>query len=414
MNSIVSFDKDALSVRIQPGVTQKDLENFFIQNDISAMVPNTGIGGRGSIIGNLLERGFGVAPLQDHASSLLSLSCVLGNGSTYSSFFSQLPGEIDTAYKWGLGPYVDGLFCQSNFGIITEANIKLIQKYEVAEILLIRLKDDNEYLRGLALGQSLQRKLRGQFESFKLFDTPQIIKSAGTKTRGIGIKKNDRAFFAVLYSNKTQISSLRKVVRAEAKKAGLSRPTFISEMKMKVMKKVKTVLNLEALFQSITGLLSLAKGQPSAIGLNLLYPVAPLHELETTIPGIGSKNIIWYVPVMKLDPPKVVSFLSEIRNELGKWALDKTSLTVTSVNDSAVTLTAPILFDEAEREDSYKLYRSLLALGAEKGFFPYRIPIEFMSDVTQNHSKEYWQQIKKIKDALDPNNVIAPARYSLE
>lgn len=411
MNKIISFDEQSCSIQIEPGVTQGQLEKYFKERNINVMIPNSGVGSRGTIIGNLLDRGFGMAPIQDHASSLLSVSCVLGDGSIYNSFFKEMSGGIDHAYKWGIGPHLDGLCSQSNFSIITDATIKLVPKAEVTEVLLVNLPDSASLFRVLTVCQNLNRKLRGQFESFKIYDSPQIKNSFGGKERFLGTKNPNRLLSAVLYSNKKQIRSLKSIIKAELREIGIKKIFFISPTKIKYFKYLKKTLKLEGLFNTLNGLFSLASGDSSPSGLNLLYPNLLKDELDKKIPAIDGKNIIWYVPVIKLDS-NLEERVSEIRKIASKVKLDYLSLTISSLNDSAVAVTVPLIFQESEKENVYQLYRDLLKAGSEKGFFPYRVPVEFMEDIVKYHP-EYWNQVKKIKEAFDPDNIISPGRYSL-
>ena len=69
---------------------------------------------------NALERGYGVTPLVDHFGAVTDLEAVLPDGSLYRSALREAGGdEVARLFKWGIGPYSNGLFTQSGFGIVT-------------------------------------------------------------------------------------------------------------------------------------------------------------------------------------------------------------------------------------------------------------------------------------------------------
>ena len=48
----------------------------------------------------------------------------------------------------------------------------------------------------------------------------------------------------------------------------------------------------------------------------------------------------------------------------------------------------------------------------KQGMIPYRVGIQSMAQVVRE-SDPFWQTVKELKKALDPNGIIAPGRYSL-
>lgn len=151
MNVIESFDNDNGLVTLQPGVTLLQLWNFLQNNHYSWIVPVTGAGYMGSLMGNALERGFGTAPVSDHCSAIMSVKAVIADGSTYESLHESLAPntKLGQLYKWGLGANCDGLFTQSNFGIVTKITLALGKQPQEIGICMIGL--NNIWIRQLPL-----------------------------------------------------------------------------------------------------------------------------------------------------------------------------------------------------------------------------------------------------------------------
>ena len=126
MDQILEFDPEIGIITVQPGVTQHKLAQFLDVNDYPYLIPVTGAGPECSILGNAIERGYGVTPYADHFLSVMSLRAILADGSIYKPALSQLGNSsLDGSYKWGIGPYIDGLFTQSNLGIVISMTIVL-------------------------------------------------------------------------------------------------------------------------------------------------------------------------------------------------------------------------------------------------------------------------------------------------
>jgi 4-cresol dehydrogenase (hydroxylating) len=62
MNRIIEVDDELAYAVIEPGVTQGQLAAHLAQRDVRLWVDCTGAGPDTSIVGNVLERGFGHSP----------------------------------------------------------------------------------------------------------------------------------------------------------------------------------------------------------------------------------------------------------------------------------------------------------------------------------------------------------------
>ncbi|HKO89267.1 MAG TPA: FAD-binding oxidoreductase, partial [Burkholderiales bacterium] len=142
MNRIVDFDPALGVVSVEPGVTQGQLSRYLLDHHQPFMVPVTGAGPHCSLLGNALERGYGITPTADHFAAVMRLEAVLANGRLYRSALSEMGGDrIDKAYKWSIGPYLDGLFAQGNAGIVTQMTLALARRPERIEAFFFTADD---------------------------------------------------------------------------------------------------------------------------------------------------------------------------------------------------------------------------------------------------------------------------------
>src|SRR6202000_2109816 len=95
-----------------------------------------------SLLGNTMERGFGHTPYGDHFAASCGLEVVLPEGEVIETGFARFPGASTAPlYRWGVGPTIDGLFSQSNFGIVTRMTIWLMPEPEYFQAYYFRCEE---------------------------------------------------------------------------------------------------------------------------------------------------------------------------------------------------------------------------------------------------------------------------------
>ena len=84
-----------------------------------------------SVMGNALERGIGETDYGDHFGNICGMEVVLPDGTLVRTGGGPLEGYKSwNTYKWGVGPSLDGLFSQSNYGVVTKIGMWLMPKPE--------------------------------------------------------------------------------------------------------------------------------------------------------------------------------------------------------------------------------------------------------------------------------------------
>src|SRR5262249_25986580 len=131
MNRILSINEELAYAVIEPGVSYEDLNNYLKTHNIKLWADCTGGPPKGSVLGNALDRGVGVTTHGEHFASLCGLEVVLPSGKILRTG-GYPDGKEGTryTYKWGIGPYIEGLFSQANFGVVTQGGIWLMPEPE--------------------------------------------------------------------------------------------------------------------------------------------------------------------------------------------------------------------------------------------------------------------------------------------
>ena len=128
MNRILEVNEENGYALVEPGVSYFDLYRHIKERGLKVWidVPDPGWG---SPLGNALDRGGGYTRPQfrNHFDAHCGLEVVLPNGELMRTGMGALPGaQTWQQYKSGFGPWVDGLFSQSNFGIVTKMGFWLM------------------------------------------------------------------------------------------------------------------------------------------------------------------------------------------------------------------------------------------------------------------------------------------------
>jgi 4-cresol dehydrogenase (hydroxylating) len=127
MNRILDFSEDLAYITVEPGVTQQQVYAFLQARSSGLWMDATGASPQASLVGNAVERGFGHTPYGDHFSHVCGMEVVLPNGQTLETGFSRFEGaRTGPLHRWGVGAYLDGLFTQSNLGVVTRMSIWLM------------------------------------------------------------------------------------------------------------------------------------------------------------------------------------------------------------------------------------------------------------------------------------------------
>jgi (+)-pinoresinol hydroxylase len=132
MNRILEVSEDNASCLVEPGVSYFDLYRHIQERGLKVWVdvPDPGWG---SLIGNALDRGGGYtrAQFRNHFDAHCGLEVVLPEGELMRTGMGALPGaQTWQQYKSGYGPWIDGMFSQSNFGIVTKMGFWLMPEPE--------------------------------------------------------------------------------------------------------------------------------------------------------------------------------------------------------------------------------------------------------------------------------------------
>lgn len=189
MNRILEVNEEHGYALVEPGVTYFDLYRHVKERGLKLWIdcPSPGWA---SVVGNALERGLGNTPYGDHAAMQCGMEVVLANGDVVRTGMGSVPDSpLWQLQKNPFGPSFDGMFMQSNFGIVTKMGIWLMPEPEVFVQCNVPLQEEalgpivdalaplrlNGTIQNPATSRSWVGALMGQATRREVYDGPGAI-----------------------------------------------------------------------------------------------------------------------------------------------------------------------------------------------------------------------------------------------
>ncbi|MFT5130400.1 MAG: 4-cresol dehydrogenase (hydroxylating), partial [Rhodothermales bacterium] len=439
MNKIISVDAKHAYAVIEPGVTQGQLYDHLVAEEIPLMLNVTGAGRQASLVGNALERGIGY--FSSRADSLSGMEVVLGNGDVIRTGFGHFESAHTThLYRHGIGPSLDGIFGQSNFGIVTQAGIELLPKpaHQMACIAgladsacLGRLVDALGDLRRQGLITSVVHI--GNRARTHVTLTPLVMDylrergetgdaSLAEAAKDIMYRENFGSWSAVIgmHGTRGQLAESQKWIRRKLR--GIARADFITDANLAMVTKVSKAMSFLPVFRrklavlhAVTPLHNLTSGIPTDAPLKSVYFGAneAVPDDPAANPDASDAGLIFVAPFIPLcgrTAVNVVALTERIFNA-HRFTPYITLNIIDAKSAEAVINVAFRRSDTARVEAARQCVAELETALIKQGYPPYRVGPDSMPRVVSDNS--FWRTVGKLKSALDPNGIIAPGRYEL-
>ncbi len=447
LNRIIEVNQELAYAVIEPGVTQKQLNDHLKSANIPLWVDCTDSTPQGSIIGNALERGVGYTRYWDHFGHLCGLEVVLAGGEIIRTGGGPANSLTWNTYKWGTGPYIDGLFSQANFGIVTKAGIWLMPEPQAFNCFICELHDETrlsplvDALRRLALDGILPANVHIVSDllfTAQIMPYPYNLLEGGTYLSADARSKlRDRLRIAPwtvtggLYGTRVQVRAMRRAVSAALRAFGNVR--FIDDRKLRFLDRMTAIWNrtrnfplLPDLFarlsnsslekaQAIPHVYPILKGIPGEYIVRFAYFKSrgprPVSDVDPARDGAG---MLWVAALSPLTGKHTGRLLELCEPIFHKHGFDL-SLAFLMVNARSVMALMQIFFDKenaAEGQRALALYDEVIHATAKAGFPQYRTSVAF-SDRIMEEAPELQRTLDAMRRAIDPYNLIAPGRYGV-
>ncbi|KAK0659846.1 Vanillyl-alcohol oxidase [Lasiodiplodia hormozganensis] len=419
MNRVLDVDVRNACCLVEPGVTYTDLYNHLVENglDDKLWVDVPDLGG-GSVLGNCIERGVGYTPYGDHFMMHCGMEVVLPNGELVRTGMGAMPNPTSSSsaatpdeepgnrcwqlFNYGFGPYHDGIFSQSNYGVVVKMGMWLMPNPGGYQPYLITFERDDdlpqivEIIRELRLAMVLQNvpsirhilldaAVLGTKKSYKDVDRPLTEEELVEIQHQLGLGRWN--FYGALYGPAVVRDALWQAVKASFGRIAGARFFWPEE----------------------------GKTSPGVLDIR-----------AKTLRGVPTVDELAWVDWL---PNGAHLFFSPIAEITGEAAGLQYAVTRRRVLDAGFdffgTFTIGmremhhivcLVFDRedpAQRERALRLIRTLIDDCAKYGWGEYRTHLALMDQIADTYSWNDHALLKlseRLKDAVDPNGILAPGK----
>jgi (+)-pinoresinol hydroxylase len=408
MNKILEVNDKNHYALVEPGVSYFDLYRYIQDNKLKVWIdpPDPGWG---SPMGNSLERGGGRTPMRDHFAAVCGMEVVLANGEVIRTGMGALPdSKTWQQYKYGFGPYVDGMFSQSNFGVVTKMGVWLMpepEAYRDGRVMVPKHDDLVPFVETLAYLMNSEI-VRGTM----LLESPLLSYRA---SRGEGILDKPGG---------PSVAELDKIA------ADRNLPYWGAELHFWGPQEV-----IDAQWEYTKEKFSAIPGATFKDGRSYKFPVQ-LQDNDTVtrvalgIPNLsvfglisGTQGHMDFSPIIPMTGQAVFEVLKVFGAayaEMGVEPKNQFFVLPWAFFPRAFVLLFgfPIEPDVQKNKRTREVFKKLVAVAAEHGWGEYRTHTTMMDTVANVYSYNNHALLRlheRIKDAVDPNGVLSPGKSGI-
>jgi 4-cresol dehydrogenase (hydroxylating) flavoprotein subunit len=405
MNRILEVNEKFGYALVEPGVSYFDLYKHIQDRGLKLWldVPDPGWG---SVVGNALDHGVGYTPYGDHFATQCGMEVVLASGEVVRTGMGAMPGNNTwQLFKYGFGPYVDGIFSQSNFGIVTKMGIWLMPEPPGYRPYLITFQKEEdieqvvEIVRPLRLGNVIQNAatIRSLVLDAAVFSTKSQYYS-GTGPIPDSVAKKIMAdheigmwnFCGALYGPKPVTDALWSATRDAFSSIPGAKFYFPEDRKRKsdiLLHRAETM-----------------KGIPKLTEFGFLN-------------WNGGGGHVGFSPVSPTTGQDAIKQYRMVSGRVREAGFDYMGLMAVGFRElHHVTV---VVYDQSKPEERKKLddlFGVMVREAAAQGYGEYRTHIHYMDMIASTYGwndNALMKMNQTIKDALDPNGILSPGKSGI-
>lgn len=408
MNRILDFDETLGTITVQPGVTFTQVDEFLAARNSNLFLAQTGGAPEGSLLANALERGDGNGVYGDRANAVTGLDVILPTGErVYTGYRRFGRSKLATTHRYGVGPSIDGLFLQSNLGVVTEATFWLQPKPDYFQGYSCTIGDDDGLIRLLDAVQALTLSGTIPPGSFTVWNRYKRIAAAKTYPFDA---KGGRTPLTPPETGIAKPWMASGSLYADSRAIGLAQRALLDERLSPLCDRIEFfdadhppagVLGGFPRFASNSGNLRTAYWRKRA------RPDGPDYNPEADRCGV-----LWVCPA--------APFAGAVLTEILKLSEDlclahgfEAHLGLNPVSGRSVNLFVALMFDldiPGESARAMACHDALMAAFVRRGHLPYRLGAQSM-DALPRAEGDYDAVLARIRAAVDPAGILGPGRY---
>lgn len=412
LNRVLEINEKLGYVVVEPGVSYRELYEA-VQASGAKLVVDVPDLYWGSVIGNALDHGNGYTVYSDHAAALCGLEVVLPDGEIVRTGH----GAMADSPNWhlsrrGYGPQFDGLFTQSNLGIVTKAGIWVMPQPDAYAFVTVSVPGDDDL-------EALVDTMRPFLVDGTVSSCPTIFNAIGalaTQVRRADVWPNPGPLPAEL---------AEKIVRDSA---GLGAWNVSFSLYGDRVVATRNVERIQEAFAAVRG----ATFDSRFIEWSELHPGNyELTQKQKVHGGVPDLSLLSLLNWGGGERGGHLAFAATVPLE-GAELRKAVELTRTRLQDQGDEyLGALILYprfavhvslllfdvdDDEQVDRAHRAYAEVVVEAAKLGYGEYRTHLRYMDLVADqyNHNDSSLRRLAEtIKDALDPRGILAPGKQGV-
>jgi 4-cresol dehydrogenase (hydroxylating) len=393
MNRILEVSEKLAYATVEPGVTFRQLYDFLRERGADLTAPATGGPADASLIGNLADRGETVGPYGERAAFACGLEIVLPTGDYVYTGFRRFDGAKTAPLDpWGVGPHLDGLFVQSNLGVVTSATLWLVPRPARLQLFtfkigdLGRLEPAVEALRGPAL----RGTIRGHCLTF--WNGRKMAARNGGRLGSGG--EDDWFGCGALYAESLDQAQAERRLIEHALDGVVDDLGFFDREDEPAVRD------------------SLFAGTPSDANVRSAYWRKRGPIPASMDPDRDRCGFLWVCASLPMEGSHAVRANRIIQDIMTRFSLEP-NIGMSCVSGRVLHAFAALVFDRdvaGEDERAMACHAAVSDGLAAAGYLPYRLGVHAMESLPRPVD-DYGKLISTLKRALDPRDILAPGRY---
>jgi 4-cresol dehydrogenase (hydroxylating) len=395
LNRVLEVNERNAYALVEPGVSYFDLYDHIQKAGLDVWIdpPDPGWG---SVIGNALDGGGGwtASPFRDHFGAHCGMEVVLANGEVVRTGMGALPNSKSWQHnRWGYGPWVDGLFRQSNFGVVTKMGFYLMPRPEAMQMSTVTSTRDEDIVPMLDVLNRLENThlVNGSTQIFGGFPGRAAGANAPAWTIQVPIYGPEAVVRASMEYAKSKFAAIAGVKFTDGE-------LFRTPLSQDALSRVRLV-NFGIPNLSTFAMLGRSPANPDPAGGHIGFsPIVP-----RTGESLLEFRRYYDENVTKAHAGDDLGILGPVY--MTCW--DRTLVCL---------IMFPIGRDKARNAKVRQSFERLVKLAADKGWAEYRAPAGFQSLIadTYSYNNHSLRRLREtLKDAVDPNGIFSAGRYGV-
>ncbi|MGJ5676695.1 MAG: FAD-binding oxidoreductase [Nostochopsis sp.] len=406
LNRILDYNEKLAYITVEPGVTFRQVAEYLREQKSNLCLSDIGGSPEASLIGNTLERGDGSGYYGERLDHACGFEVVLPTGECIHTGFGRFDNAKTTnVNRWGVGPYLDGIFTQSNLGIVTKMTMWLMPIPKYFQIFRCFINDTNQLHNLIDTIQPFI--LHGVLKSngFSFWNCYKFLAAQGQYPWKKMAGKTPLSLKELKYSEFWFGSG---ELHSPSREMGLAQRTLIEQ----------------ALEGQVDKLIFIDQDSDNDLVREQLSDSPGDTNIKTTYwrkkkkipvqmnPDRDHCGVIWICPALPYDGEQVVEALQIIESTSASYQFEP-HIAMNSTSARSMNMFFAIMYDRdlpGEDERAMHCHDKTLQLLIQKGYLPYRLGIQSMNSLLPAQD-DYGKLISTLKRGLDPNNILAPGRY---